>query len=173
MRRKTKWYARCLTRVKVKMKLTRSRKGIKYLAIGLHDGVILLLRPESFSFFLSYLNLVIPVRFKFAQESKTLKDSGRSSKMMSSCKWPIIGWCWVSYQKLGRTRRVLWRPKAEADNTFRDLILHIVQKSNNGVLFSQNISNFKACVPRSTLKVPISIGLLFGKYTIAKGCLHY
>ena len=30
----------------------------------LHDGVILLLRPESFSFFLSYLNLVIPVRFK-------------------------------------------------------------------------------------------------------------
>ena len=30
----------------------------------LHDGVILLLRPESFSFFLSYLNSVIPVRFK-------------------------------------------------------------------------------------------------------------
>ena len=144
----------------------------------LHDGVILLLWPECFSFFLSYLNFVIPVMCTkqkplFAQESKTLKDSGRSSKMMSSCKWPIIGWCWVSYQKLGRTGRVSWRPKAEADNTFRDLILHIVQKSNNGVLFSQNISNFKACVPRSTLKVPISIGLLFGKYTIAKGCLHY
>ena len=30
----------------------------------LHDGVILLLRPESFSFFLSYLNSVIPMRFK-------------------------------------------------------------------------------------------------------------
>ena len=75
----------------MKMKLTRSRKGIKYLATGLHDGVILLLRPESCSFFLSHLNLAIPVRFKFAQESKTLKDSGRSSKMMSSCKWPIIG----------------------------------------------------------------------------------
>ena len=30
----------------------------------LHDGVILLLRPESFSFLLSYLNLVIPVRFE-------------------------------------------------------------------------------------------------------------
>ena len=30
----------------------------------LHDGVILLLRPEFFSFFFSYLNLVIPVRFK-------------------------------------------------------------------------------------------------------------
>ena len=29
----------------------------------LHNGVILLLRPESFSFFLSYLNFVIPVRF--------------------------------------------------------------------------------------------------------------
>ena len=61
----------------------------------LHDGIILLLWPESFSFFLSYLNLVIPVRFqwqkpKFAQESKPLKDSGHSSKMTSSCKWPII-----------------------------------------------------------------------------------
>ena len=31
----------------------------------LHDGVILLLRPESFSFFFSYLNLVIPGRFKW------------------------------------------------------------------------------------------------------------
>ena len=30
----------------------------------LHDGVILPLRPESFSFFLSYLNFVIPVRFE-------------------------------------------------------------------------------------------------------------
>ena len=30
----------------------------------LHDGVILLLRPESFSFFLSSLNFVIPVRFE-------------------------------------------------------------------------------------------------------------
>ena len=61
----------------------------------LHDGVILLLRPESFTFFLSYLNLVIPARFTkqkhlFAQESKTLKDSCRSSKMTPSCIWPII-----------------------------------------------------------------------------------
>ena len=30
----------------------------------LHDGVILLLRPEFFSFFLSHLNLVIPARSK-------------------------------------------------------------------------------------------------------------
>ena len=29
-----------------------------------HDGVILLLRPESITFFLSYLNLVIPARIK-------------------------------------------------------------------------------------------------------------
>ena len=48
----------------------------------LRDGLLLLLRPESFSFLLSYLNLVIPARFTkqnqlFAQESKTLKDSGR------------------------------------------------------------------------------------------------
>ena len=61
----------------------------------LHDGVILLLRPESFMFFLSYLNLVIPARFTkqehlFAQESKTLKDSCRSSNMTRSWKWPII-----------------------------------------------------------------------------------
>ena len=69
-------------------------------AIGhLHDGVILLLRPESFSFFLSYSNLVtIPVRFqwqkpKFAQESKPLKDSSCSSKMMSSYKWTIGSFC--------------------------------------------------------------------------------
>ena len=35
------------------------------LSIGhLHDGVILLLRPESFSLSLSYSNLVIPVRFQ-------------------------------------------------------------------------------------------------------------
>ena len=30
----------------------------------LHDDVILLPRPQSFSFFLSYLNLVTPARFK-------------------------------------------------------------------------------------------------------------
>ena len=39
---------------------------VKLLRIGhLHDGVILLLRPESFPFFLSYLNFVIPVRLKY------------------------------------------------------------------------------------------------------------
>ena len=38
---------------------------LSILARGhLHDGVILLLRPESFSFFLSNLNLVIPARLK-------------------------------------------------------------------------------------------------------------
>ena len=31
----------------------------------LHDGVILLPWPESFSFFLWYLNLIIPARFKW------------------------------------------------------------------------------------------------------------
>ena len=35
------------------------------LLIGhLHDGVTLLVRPESFTFFLSYLNFVIPARIK-------------------------------------------------------------------------------------------------------------
>ena len=47
----------------------------------LHDDVILPLRPEFISFFLSYLNLVIEARF--AQE----KNSGSSSsKMTPSCK---------------------------------------------------------------------------------------
>ena len=32
--------------------------------VRLHDGVILQLRPEFFSFFFSYVNLVAPVRFK-------------------------------------------------------------------------------------------------------------
>ena len=42
----------------------RSMK-LEYLELGhLHDGVILLLWPESLSFFLLYLNLVIPARFK-------------------------------------------------------------------------------------------------------------
>ena len=31
---------------------------------NLHDGVILLLQLELFSFFLSYLNLIISVRFR-------------------------------------------------------------------------------------------------------------
>ena len=39
--------------------------GLDFNEIGhLQDGVILLLRPESFSFFFSYLNLVMPARFK-------------------------------------------------------------------------------------------------------------
>ena len=41
------------------------RVKLEYFQLGhLHDGVILLLRPESLSFFLLYLNLVIPARFK-------------------------------------------------------------------------------------------------------------
>ena len=40
-----------------------NRRDIPKFAIGhLHDDVILLLRPESFSFFFSYLNLVIEYR---------------------------------------------------------------------------------------------------------------
>ena len=41
------------------------RVKLEYFKLGhLHDDVILLLRPESLSFFLLYLNLVIPARFK-------------------------------------------------------------------------------------------------------------
>ena len=52
---------------------------------------IVLLRPESFSLFFLYLNLVISVRLQrpfFARESSTLNDSSRSSKILLSCKWP-------------------------------------------------------------------------------------
>ena len=64
---------------------------------NLYIVLILLLRPESFPFLLSYFNLVIPAEFTklkplFTQESKTLKGSGCSSKMTSSCKWPITPW---------------------------------------------------------------------------------
>ena len=49
--------------------LAASNQSEWQYAIGhLHDGVILLPRLESFSFFLSYLNFVIPVWFK---EQKT------------------------------------------------------------------------------------------------------
>ena len=51
----------------------RIKASVSWIEVGqglfnnrpdLHDGVILLLRPEFFSFFFSYLNLVAPVRFK-------------------------------------------------------------------------------------------------------------
>ena len=62
---------------------------IKNSRIGyLYDDVFLLLRPEFNSFFLLYINLFIPVRFK---ASKTLmKDFGSRNKMMPSYKWPKL-----------------------------------------------------------------------------------
>ena len=70
-----------------------SNKNKNKIIGHLHHAVISLL-PESISFFLSYLNLVIPARFKttkalVAKESKTLKHSGICSKMTPSCKWPF------------------------------------------------------------------------------------
>ena len=68
----------------------------------LHDGVILLLRPESFGSFLScenyrlcYLNLAGITKFKC--ERKNEKNSGRSSKMTPSSKWPIRIFLYLSY----------------------------------------------------------------------------
>ena len=65
------------------------------LIIGhLHDEVILLLRPESFRGLLScanlgfcHLNLTGITKFEYERKNK--KNSGHSSKMMPSCKWPI------------------------------------------------------------------------------------
>ena len=63
--------------------------SLAWLLAFTKSGVISLLRPKSFSTFLSFLNLVIPARFKFqkpwfAQERKISKDSGRSDIMTSS-----------------------------------------------------------------------------------------
>ena len=58
-------------------------------------SLILLLRPESSRVFLSCanygfcrLNLARTIKFKY--ESENEKDCGRSSKMMPSCKGPIV-----------------------------------------------------------------------------------
>ena len=75
----------------------RENKKCQQLPIGhLHDDVILLLRPESFRTLLScanqgfcYRNLTGITKLKY--ERKNEKDSGRSSKMTSSCKWPMQG----------------------------------------------------------------------------------
>ena len=59
-----------------------------------HDGVILLLRHESFRVLLScankcfcFVNLAGITKFKY--ERKNVKDSVRSRKMSPSCKWRI------------------------------------------------------------------------------------
>ena len=62
----------------------------------LHDGVILLLRPESFSMMLSCANwrfcyLNHPAIIKFKYKSKNEMNSGLSSKRTSSCKYLITG----------------------------------------------------------------------------------
>ena len=62
----------------------------KYRIIShLHGGVILLLRPQSSSFFYIF-KCSNPVGLSNkSPKSKTMKDSGRGSKMTSSCKWRI------------------------------------------------------------------------------------
>ena len=74
--------------------LRNSEKDYSSLSIvHLHDDVILLLRPESFRVLLSCANLGfrhwnLAGITKFEYERKNEKDSGRSGKMTSSCKWP-------------------------------------------------------------------------------------
>ena len=56
--------------------------------------VILLLQPESFRVLLSCANqgvcyLILAGITKFKYERKNVKDSGHTSKMTPSCKWPI------------------------------------------------------------------------------------
>ena len=64
--------------------------GSKTVMGNLNDDVILLIRPESFrgcSFVQTREAFVIENSLEY--ERKNEKDSGRSSKMSSSCKWPI------------------------------------------------------------------------------------
>ena len=56
----------------------------------LHNGVILLLRPESFSFFFSYLNFVIPARFKW-QKSRHLHKKGKPWRILVVVVNDVIG----------------------------------------------------------------------------------
>ena len=70
--------------------LTRILKSIAHL----HNDVILLLRPESFRVLLScanlgfcYLILAGIIEFKYGRKNE--KDSGPSSEVTPSCKWPI------------------------------------------------------------------------------------
>ena len=61
----------------------------------MHDDVILLLRPQSFRVLFSCANkgffyLTLAGINKFRCERKNEKDSGRSSEMTPSCKWPIF-----------------------------------------------------------------------------------
>ena len=44
--------------------LVRVAFYLTLIGVNRHDGVILLLQLELFSFFLSYLNLIISVRFR-------------------------------------------------------------------------------------------------------------
>ena len=61
------------------------------LLIGhLHKDVILLLRPESFSFFLSYLHLVIPWGLN-NKSAKSHKKAKPWRMLIVVAKWPI-GW---------------------------------------------------------------------------------
>ena len=79
----------------------------------------LLLRPESFRVFLSCANyafchLNLPGITKFKYEKKNERDSGLSSKMTPSCKWPIIvfDWnrkSWLAWAQLFEGRLALTR----------------------------------------------------------------
>ena len=58
----------------------------------LHDGVTLILRILFvFPFMFFFFNLVIPGRSKalICTRKRNPEDSGRSSKMASSCQWPF------------------------------------------------------------------------------------
>ena len=67
-------------------------------------SLILLLRPESSRVFLScanygfcHLNLAGIIKFKYEKNNE--KDSGPSSKMTPSSKWPVVAQAIVSREK--------------------------------------------------------------------------
>ena len=75
----------------------KKKKKNREKRIGhLHDDVILLLRPEFFRVLLSCANwdfcFLSSLRLPNLKWKEKQKDAGRGSKMMPSCKWPVVMW---------------------------------------------------------------------------------
>lgn len=79
----------------IQITLVNALNRIIKLSISyLHDAVILLPQPESFTVFVSranwgfcYLNLTRITKFKYERKSEL--NSGLGSKKTSLCKWPV------------------------------------------------------------------------------------
>ena len=69
----------------------KSRNHLKAWIGNLHNDVFLLLRQEFITVFISYLNLVIPVRFNLHKKAKPWRILVVVVKWCHHAKWPING----------------------------------------------------------------------------------